>query len=181
MPSPLSPDTNRHAIGRPTTVFPIRTISADLAVEARAWLNGLAEQGRAENTLAAYGRDIWHAFNEIAVVTDRRIALADLAQVGQAEIDGLVTAWRDAAATISTVLRGLSALRSFARYLTDAGLADGEGILAAGLPQAEKAIGTGCGDQAFQRLVDLQPGRGPNAAWTELGTWPSCFSSPRPG
>lgn len=168
MPNPLSPDTDLLATGRPTTVFPIRTISADLAVEARAWLNGLAEQGKAENTLAAYGRDIWHVLNEIAVVTDRRIALADLAQVGQSEIDGLVAAWRDAGATVSTVLRRLSALRSFARYLTDAGLADGKGILAAVLPQAEKAIGTGCGDQAFQRLVDLQPGRGSNPTWIDL-------------
>ncbi|WP_162559347.1 tyrosine-type recombinase/integrase [Microvirga sp. 17 mud 1-3] len=139
-----------------------------MAVEARAWLNGLAEQGKAENTLAAYGRDIWYTLNELAVVADQRLALGDLARLGQPEIDGLVAAWRGGGATTSTILRRLSALRSFARYVTDAGLADGKGILAAVLPQAEKAAGTGCGSTAFRRLVDLQPGRGPNPTWTDL-------------
>jgi integrase/recombinase XerD len=112
-----------------------RTGQALLGVEQsflparKDWLDSLREAGKSAITIESYDRDL----DEVAVAVGDCSSHYRIAELDQATIDALVIGWEGEGASRSTVLRRLSALRSFAAFLSVKGVGCSR-ILSARLP-----------------------------------------------
>jgi integrase/recombinase XerC len=96
----------------------IAPASADLALAAQAWLSHLAGERRASaHTLCAYHRDLGQFLDFLCSHFGTTPNLAMLSKLVTADLRGFLAARRQDGTGSRTLLRQLSALRSFARYL----------------------------------------------------------------
>jgi integrase/recombinase XerC len=130
--------------------------------EGDRWLSQLRSAGRAGMTLDCYARDLRDAGAALGEVLHRRISTADLARMGQAEVDAVASAW--ATHSSSTVARRFSALRSFARHLTTAGVFDCGRLLAAKMPSVVRGARAPLDAETAAAIVD-RPERRSEETW----------------
>ncbi len=99
-------------------LFAIAPAAADLAGAAQAWLSHLAGERRASpHTLAAYRRDLTQFLHFLCEHMGATPSLALLSKLTTADLRGFLAARRHGGTGSRSLLRQLSALRSFARYL----------------------------------------------------------------
>lgn len=95
-----------------------RAADADLRALADGWLSHLSGERRmARLTLEAYARDLRQFLDFVAERSGGRVALADLADLVQADARAFLANRRDAGAGSRSLLRGLAGIRSFLRFL----------------------------------------------------------------
>jgi integrase/recombinase XerC len=97
--------------------------AADLAGAAQAWMAYLESEKRvAAHTLDAYRRDLCQFLSFLAVHFGEQPSLALFADLAAADLRAFLAARRDRGTGSRSLLRQLSGLRSFARYLERNGL-----------------------------------------------------------
>lgn len=131
--------------------------------EAVCWLSRLKSAGRTNRTLDCYARDLRDVGEAFGRVFHRRIFTADLARVGQAEVDAVASVWATQSSS-STVGRRFSALRSFARHLTTGGKFDCGRLLAAKAPPVVRGVRTPIDADIVATIIDRPEGR-PEETW----------------
>lgn len=95
-----------------------RAADADLRALADGWLSHLAGERRmAKLTLEAYARDLRQFLDFVGERSGGRVALADLADLVQADARAFLAMRRDTGAGSRSLLRGLAGIRSFLRFL----------------------------------------------------------------
>lgn len=115
--------------------------SPALLAEKAAWLRVLAEERRsAENTLAAYERDVRQFLGFLTGYHGRPASVGDLAALKPADLRAFLAARRREGAGAKTLGRGLAGLRSFIRYLERKGLASSAGAKAMRAPKQAKSL-----------------------------------------
>ncbi|MGB8276841.1 MAG: tyrosine recombinase XerC [Methylovirgula sp.] len=99
-------------------LFGIAPAAADLAGAAQAWLGHLAGERRSSaHTLTAYRRDLSQFLHFLCEHMGETPSLARLSKLTTADLRGFLAARRHNGTGSRSLLRQLSALRSFARYL----------------------------------------------------------------
>jgi len=115
--------------------------------ESGRWFEALRRDGKAASTLDCYGRDLADTAEVLTAVLGRPVTCADLASVGQDEVDTMSSTWTSAGTSIPTVLRRFAAVRGFARHLEVHEGIDCGRLLWAKLPAMTRspkmALGTG--------------------------------------
>ncbi len=93
-------------------------VAQDLGAAVRAWLAHMAhELGRADNTLAAYARDLRQLLAWLEGDLGRAPALADLTRIDARQLRGFLASRRRAKVGSRSLARSLSGLRAFFRWL----------------------------------------------------------------
>ncbi|MDX2258633.1 MAG: tyrosine recombinase XerC [Hyphomicrobiaceae bacterium] len=112
-----------------------------LADLVAAFLEHLAlERGAAENTRTAYERDLAQLSAYLDKLLGRPATLTDLARVDVRQLRGFIAQRRRAGVQSRSVARGLSALRSFFRWLEAAGHTRNRAILQIALPKLPHSV-----------------------------------------
>ena len=102
----------------PTPDEPALPAAEDLRGAVGAWLAHMAhELGRADNTLAAYERDLRQLLAWLERDLRRVPALADLARLDARQLRGFLASRRQAKVGSRSLARSLSGLRTFFRWL----------------------------------------------------------------
>ena len=141
--------------------------AADLATAVDTWLSRLAdERRRADNTIAAYRRDL---DDFLGFLAEHRGGVPDLAALGALSVRD-VRAWlaRRAAegrAKTSTA-RALSAVRVFFRYLEREGVAVSSALTLVRAPKTPRAVPRPLTEGQAKAVVDLNEGSGAPTDWT---------------
>lgn len=105
-----------HASPEPHLIFP--QAAPDLAVEARVWLNRLTAQRQASPlTGEAYARDLRQFLSFLTGHLGRMPDLASFARLEPTDIRAFMAMRRAGGVESRSLVRALSALRSFARHL----------------------------------------------------------------
>ncbi len=113
----------------------------DVRAAAQAWLAHMAhEQGRAENTLEAYARDLRQLLDWLARELGRAPALCDLAGLDARGFRAFMTARRRAGCASRSLARTMSGLRTFFRWLDTEDVASSRAILQVMLPKVPHGI-----------------------------------------
>ncbi len=100
-----------------------RAAAPKLRALATGWLHHLRGERRlATLTLEAYGRDLRQFISHFADRTGRPATVDDLGALSQADVRAFMAARRSTGAGNRTLLRGLAAARSFARFLEREGV-----------------------------------------------------------
>jgi integrase/recombinase XerC len=108
---------------------------------AQAWLIHLAhERGAAVNTLVAYERDLKHFLAWLAADLGHAPGLADLARLDAKRFRAFMAARRRDGAVGRSLARGMSALRSFFRWLEAREIASNRGLLQVAMPKVPHGI-----------------------------------------
>jgi integrase/recombinase XerC len=119
-------------------VFPA---SKDSAEAVRAWFGFLAfERGYAANTLDAYERDVRQLFVFLNERLGAPATLADLNRLTAQDLRAFMAARRSEGTCSRSLSRGISALRSFFRFLERAELLKNRAVLAMALPKAPPSL-----------------------------------------
>ncbi|HMN72198.1 MAG TPA: tyrosine recombinase XerC [Rhodoblastus sp.] len=106
------------AVEIPGRISGFRAADAGLRALVDGWLTHLAGERRmAKLTLDAYARDLRQFLDFVAERAGGRVALADLAELAQADARAFLAARREAGAGSRSLLRGLAGVRSFLRFL----------------------------------------------------------------
>jgi integrase/recombinase XerC len=113
----------------------------DTRAAVRAWLAHLAhELDRAENTLAAYERDLRQFLSWLERALGYPPALADLAATDARRFRAFLASRRQAKVGSRSLARGMSALRTFFRWLEAEDLAANRAIHLVGRPRVPHGI-----------------------------------------
>ncbi|HZT49697.1 MAG TPA: tyrosine recombinase XerC [Hyphomicrobiaceae bacterium] len=116
-------------------------LADDTLRAAQAWLIHLAhEQGAAVNTLAAYERDLKHFLSWLKADLGHAPCLADLARLDAKRFRAFMAARRRAGVVSRSLARGMSALRSFFRWLEAREIASNRGLLQVAMPKVPHGI-----------------------------------------
>jgi integrase/recombinase XerC len=129
----------------------------DLAKARTAWLSHLGNERRvADNSLAAYERDVRQFLQFLTGHLGRLPMLADMAALKPIDLRGFLADRRRAGAGPRSLARGLAGIRSFVRHLQAQGLADAAGIAATRAPRQPKTLPKPVSAERALRLVRLE-------------------------
>jgi integrase/recombinase XerC len=113
----------------------------DLRTAASAWLAHMAhEVGRADNTLAAYARDLRQLLAWLERDLGRAPALADLVRIDARQLRGFLASRRQAKVGSRSLARSLSGLRTFFRWLEAEDVARNRAIQQVARPRVGRGI-----------------------------------------
>jgi integrase/recombinase XerC len=87
------------------------------APESGRWFQRLKHDGKADNTLASYTRDLRKTAETLGKLLGHAVRTRHLASVDQLGTNALVEVWTTEGASVQTVLRRFAAIRGFARHL----------------------------------------------------------------
>jgi integrase/recombinase XerC len=121
--------------------MPALPAADDVQVAVTAWLAHLAhELDRADNTLAAYERDLRQFLGWLARSLGRAPALADVARLEARQVRAFLAFRRQHKLTSRSLARGLSALRMFFHWLEAEEIASNRAILQVSRPKVGHGI-----------------------------------------
>lgn len=113
----------------------------DVRAAAGAWFAHLAhEQGLADKTLEAYGRDLRQFVGWLREELGRAPTLADLASLDAKRFRAFMAARRRSRFASRSLARSMSGLRAFFRWLETEDFAKNRAILQVGLPKVPHGI-----------------------------------------
>jgi len=113
----------------------------DLRAAASSWFAHMAhEQGRADKTLEAYGRDLRQFLTWLGQELGRLPCLADLACLDAKRFRAFIAARRRAKFASRSLARSMSGLRAFFRWLETEDVAKNRAILQVALPKVPHGI-----------------------------------------
>ncbi|HRD77960.1 MAG TPA: tyrosine recombinase XerC [Hyphomicrobiaceae bacterium] len=113
----------------------------DLRVAAARWLDTLTlDRGLAEKTREAYERDLRQLIAFLVQHLGHAPCLADLAALDTRAVRAFLAHRRRTGAESRSIARGLSALRTFFRFLESEGLVNGSPLARVGSPKLPRAI-----------------------------------------
>jgi integrase/recombinase XerC len=113
------------------------------------WLDSLRDAGKSAITIESYDRDLDDVAAAVGADCSSHVRIAEF---DQATIDALAIGWESAGASRSTVLRRLSALRSFAAFLCVKGVG-GSRVLSARLPSPIRSTRISLDDDDIDALT----------------------------
>jgi integrase/recombinase XerC len=125
--------------------------------EADFWLAELEESGQSGSTVNCYSRDLQDGHEAISHVIRKPAVPADLAGVGQSEVDEIVSYWQTGGAAVPTVLRRFATLRGFGRFLWRRGGLNCMGLISARLPQTAPGERSSIDEYAFDVMASQSP------------------------
>jgi len=139
----------------------------DLADEARGWLEHLAAERRVSpHTLRSYARDLRQFLRFAAVHFGAAPSLETFATLRAPDLRAFLAARRGAGAGNRSILRQLSGLRSFARYLERNGRGNALAFAALKTPRAKRSLPKPLSAAAARRIVSASSEDGAEcAAW----------------
>ena len=114
---------------------------ANIETQLHLWRRSLAQERRvADNTLAAYARDVEQFLAFLTAHRARPARLCDLADLKPITLRAFLAERRRSGAGARTLGRGLAGIRSFVRHLERAGLASAAGVNAMRAPKQPKSL-----------------------------------------
>ena len=113
---------------------------ADVAAEARAWLDRLSDRRGSRHTLAAYERDLTGFFAFLAGHLGAPATLAGLERLERRDFRAWLAARAEKGSSAASTARALSALRGFFRFLARRNRADNAAIGALRSPRIPKPV-----------------------------------------
>jgi integrase/recombinase XerC len=106
-----------------------------------AWMAFLGnERGYSDNTLESYERDARQLFVFLSARLGKPISLADLNRLTPQDLRAFMASRREIGTSSRSLSRGISALRSFCRFLERAGLLKNRAVLAIALPKVPLSL-----------------------------------------
>jgi integrase/recombinase XerC len=130
---------------------------ATFAPDADCWLTELKVSGQSQSTIDCYARDLRDGHEAISGVIGKPAVPADLAEVGQTEVNEIVSYWQAAGAAVPTVLRRFASLRGFSRFLWRRGGLSCMGLISARLPQTAPGERPAIDEYAFDVMASHSP------------------------
>jgi len=128
----------------------------------QAWLTAQkALRGAADNTVAAYARDVAHFLTFMTRHAGEAQGLARLARVGIADMRGWMAACRAEGLAARSLARRLSAVKSFYRWLADRHGVDATAVLATRAPRFERKLPRPLSPEAAEGLIGGLDGLSP--------------------
>jgi len=124
--------------------------SAPFMPQSGIWLANLSKNGKSDNTVECYERDL----RDVAAVLGKDLA-GDLTSCDQSSIDQLHSVWSAQGCSSATILRRLSALRAFAKFLCCTCGVDCSRLLSAVLPRLIRRHRPGIDDAEVQAALEL--------------------------
>jgi integrase/recombinase XerC len=106
-----------------------------------AWMAHLAhERGYSRNTLDSYERDARQLFVFLCARFGKPVSLGDLNRLTPQDLRAFLASRREIGTSSRSLSRGISALRSFCRFLERAGLLKNRAVLAIALPKVPLSL-----------------------------------------
>ena len=133
--------------------------------ESGRWFQTLRRDGKADNTLASYARDLRKTAETLGKLMGDSVTTGHLASVDQVRANALVEAWITEGASVQTILRRFAAIRGFARHLE---LHEGIGcghLLCATLPRMTRCPKRPIAADAIIALIGEEA---PDEGWIDL-------------
>jgi integrase/recombinase XerC len=139
-------------------------LDGDLRQAVAGWLDHLEfERGHAKKTLEAYERDIRQFLNHLAHRVGHQPCLADLQSLETRAFRAFLAARRKETVTSRSLARTIAALRSFFRWLENAGILRNRAILQLAQPKVPRSLPKPITVEKAAELVDL--GMEQSAEW----------------
>ena len=114
---------------------------AEITALVAAWMRDLGSVRRlAAKTLEAYGRDLGQFLNFLGPHTGGPVSLATLRQMRPADLRAFMATRREDGVEARSLARGLSAIKSFFRYLEREGVLSTEALNTLRTPRTRKSL-----------------------------------------
>ena len=134
-------DGRRESIRAGSDIEALFPASHETVATVNAWLSFLADQrGYAANTLEAYKRDLRQFFTFLNRHLGRAPSLGDLNRLSPQDLRAFMASRRTDGACSRSLSRGISALRTYFRFLERAGHLKNRAVLAVALPKTPFSV-----------------------------------------
>ncbi|NEY90981.1 tyrosine recombinase XerC [Tabrizicola oligotrophica] len=131
-------------------------ISAAQRAALSRWLDHLrALKGAAENTLAAYGRDVGQFLDFLSQHHGGQEGLAALTALGQPDLRAFMAAMRDREISPRSMARKLSAVKNFLAFVADQEGTDATAALSARGPKFQRKLPRPLAEEAARDIIQV--------------------------